>query len=108
VLILERLAVFDCDGHSIEMDPGDRRPPLVGSSAPRLGAGGHARGHNCQGALHDIAPPPQDAEIRSGRRAESFRVVHEQEKVPICRRFSCRRRDSNPRHADYDSEVLWL
>jgi hypothetical protein len=29
-------------------------------------------------------------------------------KRPICRRFACRRRDSNPRHADYDSGAPWL
>jgi hypothetical protein len=28
--------------------------------------------------------------------------------VPIYRHFSCRRRDSNPRHADYDSGAPWL
>ena len=28
--------------------------------------------------------------------------------MPLCRHFECRRRDSNPRHADYDSAALWL
>ena len=29
-------------------------------------------------------------------------------KIRICRLWSCRRRDSNPRHADYDSQLIWL
>jgi hypothetical protein len=31
------------------------------------------------------------------------RVSFRRGKHPFCRHFSCRRRDSNPRHADYDS-----
>ena len=30
------------------------------------------------------------------------------QKVPICSHFACRRRDSNPRHAESDSGTLWL
>ena len=41
------------------------------------------------------------------RAADSFRVLRARarlaSKQSICRNFRCRRRDSNPRHADYDS-----
>ena len=37
-----------------------------------------------------------------GSHAELVRVSQAEMKVPICRHFSCRRRDSKPRHADYD------
>jgi hypothetical protein len=40
--------------------------------------------------------------------SQSIPRVLRSQKAPICRHFSCRRRDSNPRHADYDSVVLWL
>ena len=43
-----------------------------------------------------------------GVHADLFRVSLPRTKVPISRHFACRRRDSNPRHADYDSAALWL
>src|SRR5262245_9143400 len=57
-------------------------------------------------ALAHAAAP--DSPVRSGPPAESFRSVLCRQKVPICRHFSRRRRDSNPRHADYDSEPFSL
>ena len=59
-------------------------------------------GHSCQRAR---TASRARAKLRrlTARHAESFRVSFPRKKARICRHFSCRRRDSNPRHADYDS-----
>jgi hypothetical protein len=54
---------------------------------------------------HVAAPNPG---VPSGVHAECISWLQSPRKVPMCRHFSCRRRDSNPRHADYDSAALWL
>jgi hypothetical protein len=50
----------------------------------------------------------RNSALRSGGHAERFCVSFTLQKVPICRHFRCPSRDSNPRHADYDSVTLWL
>jgi hypothetical protein len=42
----------------------------------------------------------------TARHAECIPRVLPRQKALICRHFPCRRRDSNPRHADYDSAAL--
>lgn len=44
---------------------------------------------------------PISASPRVGH-AESIARVPPLQKMPVCRHFACRRRDSNPRQADYD------
>jgi hypothetical protein len=51
------------------------------------------------------APEPNYAALRPDTR-NVFRVSFPRQKALICRHFPCRRRDSNPRHADYDSAAL--
>jgi hypothetical protein len=50
----------------------------------------------------------QEASPGGPTRGRVFRVSRQREKVRLCSHFACRRRDSNPRHADYDSASLWL
>jgi hypothetical protein len=85
------------------------RRPVEHRLRPRLGLRrGTARGTEMsrRGARHHAAP--QNSAIRSGGHAECIPRVRRAQNIPISRHFSCRRRDSNPRHADYDSAALWL
>ncbi len=53
--------------------------------------------------------PRRKAESGASRNPDTrntLRVSLPARTAPICRHFRCRRRDSNPRHADYDSAAL--
>ena len=67
-------------------------------AAPPLG--GHAGGQqlSARPARHHAVSPNPGFQRRG--HAELFRVSSASQKAPICTHFSCRRRDSNPRHAD--------
>ena len=53
------------------------------------------------------APKPNCARLTAGHAGYIPHLLR-RAKVLVCRDFRCRRRDSNPRHADYDSAALWL
>jgi len=61
-----------------------------------------------QGGAHDTAWLREADGSEAGDTRKVFRVSGKRRKAPVCRHFLCRRRDSNPRHADYDSAALWL
>ena len=111
-----------------EEAPGSKRPepPTPSPTAWALALLHHVPGFDCSGAVLSGSTPgdtPGDTIVSEGcmtprsaaeipeagaGHAERFRVSLRSRNAPLCRHFSCRRRDSNPRHADYDSAALWL
>jgi hypothetical protein len=98
------------------------RPMCAGSTHARVSnqsarqgsgtsPGGHVGGQECtpskivltaQSEIEASSKPTGAMESACPRRVEK------RPNRPTCRHFPCRRRDSNPRHADYDSASLWL
>jgi len=86
-------------------------------TVPALGSGDHALrryraapgdSRGTEMSARRARHPRCAAKRRHPERGELIPRVLRSQRAPICRHFSCRRRDSNPRHADYDSAALWL
>ena len=64
-------------------------------------SGGHAGGHNCRDRTQAPTAQSRIGDSEVGTHERRFACASRAESAH-CRRFACRRRDSNPRHADYD------
>ena len=85
-----------------------RRSERTSCGPPRRSPGGHAGGQKC-------TPPRLVGSAQSRIRSRETRTRGSYSacssspgKCQLCRPFRCRRRDSNPRHADYDFHAVWL
>jgi hypothetical protein len=75
-------------------------PSRRGERVPRPGAGDR-RGT-------DLPAPRGFVGVRWGSDARTTNAIETAETQDFARWRGCRRRDSNPRHAAYDSAALWL
>jgi len=84
------------------------RPTVPGISRRATADLGDTRGDTIVSPRRGSGWPRAKMQRRRSARGSTHSACPLALKTSISRHFECRRRDSNPRHADYDSAALWL